>query len=80
METTGNGRDGVDHQVEQLFCEASTALGRVLDERQIHAVQLSIQLFAYLVACLDFDAVTPGDVIRMLKVYSRGIGNAKSTL
>lgn len=76
-EMNGNGRDSVDSCVEQLFAEGATALGRVLDERQINAVQLSIQLFAYLIACLDVEAMTHSDIIRLLKTYARGIRDAK---
>lgn len=76
-EMNGDLRDSVDSRVEQLFTEGATALGRVLDERQSNAVQLSIQLFAYLVACLDAEAMTHSDIIRLLKVYARGIRDAK---
>jgi hypothetical protein len=76
-EMNGNERDSIDQRVEQLFAEGATALGRVLDERQSNAVQLSIQLFAYLIACLDVEDMTHSDIIRLLKVYARGIRDAK---
>jgi hypothetical protein len=75
--TNGNGRDGMDPRVEQLFTEGGTALGRVLDERQSAAVQLSIQMFAYLIACLHGDALSHADVIHLLKMYARGVSHAK---
>jgi len=77
-EASNNERDSIDIRVEQLFSEGAVALGRVLDERQIDAVQLSIQMFAYLVACLHGDAMTHADVIHLLKVYARGISSARA--
>jgi len=77
-EMNGNGRDSVDQRVEQLFSEAGTALGRVLDERQSNAVQLAVQVFAYLIACLHGDALSHHDIIQLLKTYSRGINHAKA--
>ena len=77
-EMNGNGRDSIDQRVEQLFHEGGIALGRVLDERQSNAVQLAIQMFAYLIACLHGDALSHNDVIQLLKVYSRGINHAKN--
>ena len=77
-EASSNERDSIDIRVEQLFSEGAVALGRVLDERQIDAVQLSIQMFAYLVACLHGDAMTHADVIHLLKVYARGISSARA--
>jgi len=76
-EMNGDGRDSVDHRVEQLFSEAGIALGRVLDERQSNAVQLAVQVFAYLIACLHGDALRHCDVIQLLKTYARGISHAK---
>jgi len=76
-EMNGNGRDSVDSRVEQLFHEGGIALGRVLDERQSNAVQLAVQMFAYLIACLHGDALSHHDVIQLLKVYARGIRDAK---
>lgn len=80
-EMNGNGRDSIDSRVQQLFSEAGVALGRVLDERQINAVCLSLQLFAYLIACLQGDVLGHNDIIQLLRVYSRGIkAHAKSEL
>jgi hypothetical protein len=76
-EMNGNERDSIDQRVEQLFHEGGIALGRVLDERQSNAVQLAIQLFAYMVACLHGDALSHADVIHLLKTYTKGINHAK---
>lgn len=76
-QTNGNGRDGGDQWVEGLLTGAGVSIGRVLDERQVHAANLAIEVFAYLLAALPAGQVDVRDVIRMLKFYSRGINNAK---
>lgn len=75
--TNGSERDSIDPRVEQLFSEGAAALGRVLDERQSAAVQLSVQLFAYLIACLHGDVMSHADIIRLLKIYAREVRHAK---
>jgi len=51
----------------------------VLDGRQVHAASLAIEVFAYLLAALPVDRVEVRDVIKMMKYYSRGINDAKSS-
>jgi hypothetical protein len=75
--TNGNGRDGVDSRAEQLFFEAGTGLGRVLNERQRHAATFTVQLVAYLVATLPGEALGHNDVIQLLRCYVRGINHAE---
>ena len=76
-ETARNGRDRSDQWVESLLTNAGASIGRVLDDRQVHAVNLAIEVFAYLLAALPAGQVDVRDVIRMLKFYSRGVNNAK---
>jgi hypothetical protein len=76
-ETARNGRDRSDQWVESLLTNAGASVGRVLDDRQVHAVNLAIEVFAYLLAALPAGQVDVRDVIRMLKFYSRGVNNAK---
>jgi len=75
--TNGNGRDRSDQWVESLLTNAGASVGRVLDDRQVHAASLALEVFAYLLAALPADKVDVRDVIRMLKFYSRGVNNAK---
>jgi hypothetical protein len=75
--TNGNGRDRSDQWVESLLTNAGASVGRVLDDRQVHAVNLAIEVFAYLLAALPADQVDVRDVIRMLKHYSKGVNSAK---
>jgi len=77
--TNGNGRDRSDQWVESLLTNAGASVGRVLDDRQVHAVNLAIEVFAYLLAALPADQVDIRDVIRMLKHYSKGVNNAKGS-
>jgi hypothetical protein len=77
--TNGNGRDRSDQWVEGLLTNAGASVGRVLDDRQVHAVSLAIEVFAYLLAALPANQVDLRDVIRMLKYYSRGVSNAKGS-
>jgi hypothetical protein len=77
--TNGNGRDGSDQWVESLLTNAGASVGRVLDDRQVHAASLAMEVFAYLLAALPADKVDVRDVIRMLKFYSQGVNNAKSS-
>jgi hypothetical protein len=76
--TNGNGRDGGDSWVEGLLTGAGASIGRVLDERQVHAANLAIEVFAYLLAALPAQKIEIRDVIRMMKFYARGINDAKS--
>jgi hypothetical protein len=76
--TDHNGRDRSDQWVEGLLTGAGASIGRVLDDRQVHAASLVIEVFAYLLAALPADKVDVRDVIRMLKFYSQGVNNAKS--
>jgi hypothetical protein len=57
---------------------AGASIGRVLDERQVHAASLALEVFAYLLAALPADRINVGDVIKMMKFYTRGINDAKS--
>jgi len=75
--TNGNGRDRSDHWVEGLLTGAGASIGRVLDDRQVHAVSLAIEVFAYLLAALPAEKVDVRDVIRLLKFYSQGVNDAK---
>jgi hypothetical protein len=75
--TSGNERDGGNVCVEGLLMGAGASIGRVLDERQVHAASLALEVFAYLLAALPSDRIDVRDVIRMLKYYSRGVNNAK---
>ena len=75
--TGANGRDRSDTWVEGLLVGAGASVGRVLDDRQVHAANLAVEVFAYLLAALPSDRVDVRDVIRMLKYYSRGINDAK---
>jgi hypothetical protein len=77
--TNGNGRDGMGRWVEGLLTGAGASVGRVLDDRQVHAASLALEVFAYLLAGLQVDKVDVRDVIRMMKYYSRGINDAKSS-
>jgi hypothetical protein len=77
--TNGNGRDRSDQWVESLLTNVGASVGRVLDDRQVHAANLAIEVFACLLAALPSDQVDVRDVIRMLKFYSRGVNNAKSS-
>jgi hypothetical protein len=77
--TNGNGRDRSDQWVESLLTNAGASVGRVLDDRQVHAASLAMEVFAYLLAALPADKVDVRDVIRMLKFYSQGVNNAKSS-
>jgi hypothetical protein len=76
--TGANGRDRSDAWIEGLLTGAGASIGRVLDDRQVHAANLAVEVFAYLLAALPADRVDVRDVIRMLKYYSRGINDAKS--
>jgi len=76
--TNGNGRDNGDRWVEGLLTGAGASIGRVLDDRQVHAASLAIEVFAYLLAALPAERVDVRDVIKMMKFYSMGINNAKS--
>ena len=75
--TNGNGRDRSDQWVESLLTNAGASVGRVLDDRQVHAASLVLEVFAYLLAALPADQVDVRDVIRMLKHYSKGVNSAK---
>jgi hypothetical protein len=77
--TNGNGRDRSDQWVESLLTNAGASVGRVLDDRQVHAASLAMEVFAYLLAALPADKVDVRDVIRMLKFYSQGVNNAKGS-
>jgi hypothetical protein len=72
-----NGRDGSEARVEGLLTGAGASIGRVLDDRQVHAANLAIEVFAYLLAALPAQRAELTDVIRMLKFYARGLSNAK---
>jgi hypothetical protein len=76
--TNGDGRDRSGVWVEGLLTGAGASIGRVLDDRQLHAASLAIEVFAYLLAAMPADRVDVRDVIRMLKFFSRGINDAKS--
>jgi hypothetical protein len=76
-ETARNGRDRSDRWLEGLLTGAGASIGRVLDDRQVHAASLALEVFAYLLAALPADKVDVRDVVRMLKFYSRGVNNAK---
>jgi hypothetical protein len=76
--TGANGRDGSDRWVEGLLTGAGASIGRVLDERQVHAASLALEVFAYLLAGLRADQLDVRDVIKMMKYYSMGINDAKS--
>jgi len=75
--TDRNGRDESDRWVEGLLTGAGASIGRVLDDRQVHAASLAIEVFAYLLAALPADRIDVRDVIRMLKFFSQGVNNAK---
>ena len=77
--TNGNGRDRSNQWLEGLLTNAGVGVGRVLDDRQVHAASLVLEVFAYLLAALPSDRVDVRDVIRMLKFFSQGINNAKSS-
>jgi len=74
----GNERDGSDRWVEGLLTGAGASIGRVLDERQVHAATLALEVFAYLLAALPTEKVLVTDVIKLLKFYARGVSDAKS--
>jgi hypothetical protein len=75
--TNANGRDDGDRWVEGLLTGAGASIGRVLDDRQVHAANLAIEVFAYLLAALPAQKVEVRDVIRMMKWYARGLNDAK---
>jgi hypothetical protein len=75
--TNGNGRDKSNQWVESLLTNAGASIGRVLDDHQVHAVSLALEVFAFLLAALPADQVDVRDVIRMLKHYSKGVNSAK---
>jgi hypothetical protein len=74
--TTGNKRDGSESWTEGLFTGAGASLGRVLDTRQRHAVDLTLEVFAYLLATLPDEDVQVADVIRLVKWYVKGVDGA----
>ena len=76
--TARNERDGLEPWVESLLTNAGASVGRLLDDRQVHAVSLALEVFAYLLAALPADRVEVRDVIKLLKYFSRGVNNAKS--
>ena len=76
--TSGNERDGGNVWVEGLLTGAGASIGLVLDERQVHAASLALEVFAYVLAALPADRINVGDVIKMMKFYTRGINDAKS--
>jgi hypothetical protein len=76
--TNGNGRDSGDQWVEGLLTGAGVSIGRVLDDRQRHAVNLAVEVFAYLLAAMPAEKAPLTDIIRCLKWYARGINDAKS--
>jgi len=76
-QTNSNGRDGLEAWVEGLLTGAGASIGRVLDDRQVHAVSLAVEVFAYLLAALPAQKAELTDVIRMLKFYAMGVNNAK---
>ena len=75
--TNSNGRDRLDPRTESLLTNAGASLGRVLDDRQRHAVNLALEVFAYLCASLPQSGLEVADVIRFLKWYTKGVSNAK---
>ena len=75
--TARNERDRSEAWVESLLANAGASVGRVLDDRQVHAVSLALEVFAYLLAALPADRVEVSDVIKLLKYFSRGVNNAK---
>jgi hypothetical protein len=75
--TNSNGRDRLDPRTESLLTNAGASLGRVLDDRQRHAVNLALEVFAYLCAALPQSDLEVTDVIRFLKWYTKGVSNAK---
>jgi hypothetical protein len=77
--TARNGRDRSDQWVEGLLTGAGASIGRVLDDRQVHAASLALEVFAYLLAALPADRVDVRDVIRMIKFFSQGVNNAKGS-
>jgi hypothetical protein len=76
-QTNSNGRDEGKTFVESLLTGAGVSIGHVLDDRQVHAVNLAIEVFAYLLAALPAQKAELTDVIRMLKFYARGLNSAK---
>ena len=76
--TARNERDRSEAWIEGLLTNAGASVGRVLDDRQVHAASLVIEVFAYLLAALPADQVSVRDVIKLLKYFSRGVNNAKS--
>jgi hypothetical protein len=76
--TARNERDRSESWVEGLLTNAGASVGRLLDDRQVHAVSLALEVFAYLLAALPADQVEVRDVIKLLKYFSRGVNNAKS--
>jgi len=75
--TARNERDRSEAWVESLLTNAGASIGRVLDDRQVHAASLALEVFAYLLAALPADRVEVRDVIKLLKYFSRGVNNAK---
>jgi hypothetical protein len=75
--TNGNGRDKGDQWAEGLLTGAGVSIGRVLDDRQRHAVNLAIEVFAYLLAAMPAEQAPLTDIIRCLKWYARGLNDAK---
>ena len=76
--TARNERDRSEVWVQSLLTNAGASVGRLLDDRQVHAVSLALEVFAYLLAALPADRVEVRDVIKLLKYFSRGVNNAKS--
>jgi len=73
----GNQRDGADKWVEGLFTGAGATVGRVLNQEQVRAASLTIEVFAYLLDALPAEEAPLADVIGLLKFYSKVINNAK---
>jgi len=77
-QTNGNGRDGGDQWVEALLSGAGASIGRVLDERQVHAANLAIEVFAYLLAGFPSEKVAIYRSYLPSQAFMRGgLNNAK---
>jgi hypothetical protein len=48
--TERNERDRSEAWVESLLTNAGASVGRLLDDRQVNAVSLALEVFAYLLA------------------------------
>jgi len=61
-----------DPRTELLMTAAGVSIACVLDAHQRHAVSLALGACAYMVAALPDEAITLGDMVRLIKWFGEG--------